>query len=95
MEGHILFVELARTIHIRWICSIVGRESTKYTVIYSVYIRFQPTLSICPSWCVLEGMCCALISNLACARLKEATSLGCAAINIKCVCVYMCVCVCV
>ena len=35
---------LARTIYIRFIYGIFGRESTKYTVIYGVYIRFWPTL---------------------------------------------------
>jgi len=31
-------------IYIRFIYGIFGRESTKYTVIYGVYIRFWPTL---------------------------------------------------
>jgi hypothetical protein len=35
---------LARTIYIRLINGIFGREITKYTVIYGVYIRFWPTL---------------------------------------------------
>jgi hypothetical protein len=35
---------LARTIYIRCIYGIFGREMTKYTVIYGVYIRFWPTL---------------------------------------------------
>jgi hypothetical protein len=37
-------IGLARTIYIRFIYGIFGRESTKYTVIYDVYIRFWPTL---------------------------------------------------
>jgi len=37
---------LARTVYIRFIYGIFGRESTKYTVIYDVYIRFWPTLDI-------------------------------------------------
>jgi len=37
-------VGLARTIHIRCIYGIFGREVTNYTVINSVYIRFWPTL---------------------------------------------------
>ena len=43
-----LCVGLARTIYIRCSCGIFGREITKYTVtvIYSVYIRFWPTLMI-------------------------------------------------
>jgi len=35
---------LARTIYIRCTYGIFGREITKYTVIYGVYIRFWPTL---------------------------------------------------
>ena len=37
----------ARTIHVRCIYGILGREFIKYTVIYGVYIRFWPTLDIC------------------------------------------------
>jgi hypothetical protein len=40
---------LARTIYIRCIYGIFGREVTKYTVIYGVYIRFWPTLHIIKS----------------------------------------------
>jgi len=39
-------VGLARTIYIRCIYGIFGREIIKYTVIYGVYIRFWPTLYI-------------------------------------------------
>ena len=39
-------VGLARTIHIRCIYGIFGREIIKYTVIYGVYIRFWPTLVV-------------------------------------------------
>jgi hypothetical protein len=35
---------LARTIYIRCIYGIFGREIARYTVIYGVYIRFWPTL---------------------------------------------------
>ena len=35
---------LARTINMRCMYSNLGREITKYTVIYGVYIRFWPTL---------------------------------------------------
>ena len=38
------YVGLARTIYIRCIYSVFGREITNYTVIYSAYIRFWPTL---------------------------------------------------
>jgi len=41
-----VFVGLARTINIRCIYGIFGREITKYTVIYGVYMRFWPTLCI-------------------------------------------------
>jgi len=37
-------VGLARTIYIRCVYGIFGREITIYTVIYGVYIRFWPTL---------------------------------------------------
>jgi hypothetical protein len=40
------FIGLARTIYIRFIYGIFGREITKYTVIYGVYVRFWPTLDI-------------------------------------------------
>jgi len=42
----VTYVGLARTIYIRCICGIFGREITKYTVIYGVYIRLWPTLYI-------------------------------------------------
>jgi hypothetical protein len=45
-----LCVRLARTMYIRCIYGIFGREITKDTVIYGVYIRFWPTLSI---WCLV------------------------------------------
>ena len=32
---------------IRFIYGIFGREITKFTVIYGVYIRFWPTLNMC------------------------------------------------
>ena len=41
----LLQVGLASTIHIRCIYGIFGREITKNTVIYGVYIRFCPTLA--------------------------------------------------
>ena len=40
-------VGLARTIYIRCIYGIFGREISEYTVIYGVYIWFWPTLSMC------------------------------------------------
>ena len=39
-------VGLARTIYTRCIYGILGREITKFTVIYNVYIQFSPTLLI-------------------------------------------------
>ena len=44
---HELYVGLARTIYIRCIYGIFGREITEYTVVYNVYVRFWPTLIIC------------------------------------------------
>jgi len=43
-------VGLARTIYIRYINGIFGREIIKYTVIYGVYIRSWPTLVMRRSW---------------------------------------------
>ena len=40
------YLGLARTIYIRCIYGIFGREIIKYTVIYGVYIQFWPTLHI-------------------------------------------------
>jgi hypothetical protein len=40
------YLGLARTIYIRCIYGVFGREITKYTVVYGVYIRFWPTLYI-------------------------------------------------
>ena len=48
----LLIIGLARTIYIytRCICGIFGRMTTKYTVIYGVYIGFWPTLlNYCPA----------------------------------------------
>ena len=42
-----LYVRLARTVYIRCIYGIIGRETIDYTVIYGAYIRFWPTLLIC------------------------------------------------
>jgi len=42
----LILIGLARTIYIRFIYGIFGREITKYTVIYGVYIQFWPTLHI-------------------------------------------------
>ena len=39
-------VGLAITIYIRCIYGLFGRNITKYTVIYGVYIQFWPTLVI-------------------------------------------------
>ena len=40
------YIGLAKTTYIRCIYGILGREITKYTVIYGVYIRSWPTLNI-------------------------------------------------
>ena len=39
-------VGLARTIYVRCMYGIFGRETTIHTVIYGVYVRFWPTLLI-------------------------------------------------
>ena len=44
--ARLTYIGLARTICIRCIYGIFGREITKYTVIYGVYIWFWPTLHI-------------------------------------------------
>ena len=41
-----VYIGLARTLYIRCVYGIFGREITKYTVIYGVYTRFWPTLGI-------------------------------------------------
>jgi hypothetical protein len=41
---HYKHLGLARTIYIRCLYGIFGREITKYMVIYGEYIRFWPTL---------------------------------------------------
>ena len=40
-------VGLAKTIYIQCMYGNFGREITKFTVIYGVYIRFWPTLHVC------------------------------------------------
>jgi hypothetical protein len=45
-QTHSLCLGLARTIYIRFIYGFFGREITKYTAIYGVYIRFWPTLPV-------------------------------------------------
>ena len=47
MSQYAVFLGLARTIYIRCIYGIFGREIIKYTVIYGVYIRLWPTLMLC------------------------------------------------
>jgi hypothetical protein len=46
-SGYSWNVGLARTICVRCIYGIFGREITEYTVIYRCYIRFWPTLLKC------------------------------------------------
>jgi hypothetical protein len=48
----VIYIGLARTIYIRCIYGIFGREITKYTVIYGVNIRFWHTLHINHAHCV-------------------------------------------
>jgi len=87
MYGHIrcIYTVLAKTIYIRCIYGIFGREITKYTVIYGVYIRFWPTLvpthvEFGSNWLSPKN-----------GRPSSSTfSITCACM---CVCVYVCVCV--
>jgi hypothetical protein len=51
-----IYLELARTIYIRYIYGIFGRKTTKYTVIYGVYIRFWPTLNLSNPFAVFMGL---------------------------------------
>jgi hypothetical protein len=44
---YLSFVGLARTIYMRCLYGVFGREINKYTVIYGVYPRFWPTLFFC------------------------------------------------
>jgi hypothetical protein len=48
LQQLVLSPGMARTIYIRCTYGIFGREITKNTVIYGVYIRFWPTLAITP-----------------------------------------------
>jgi len=48
---HCIWLGLARTIYIRCIYGIFGREITKYTVVYGAYIRFWPTLHMTVPLC--------------------------------------------
>jgi len=45
IPGIQITVGLARTIYIQYIYGIFGRKTTKYTVIYGVYIQFWPALN--------------------------------------------------
>ena len=49
------YIGLARTINIRCIYGIFGRETTKYTVIYGEYMRLWPTLTIYCMYVVLAN----------------------------------------
>ena len=51
---------MARTIYIRCLYGIFGRETTKYTVIYGVYIRFWPTLFL--SYRLVLHLSCRLVT---------------------------------
>ena len=50
------YVGLERTTYIRCIYVIFGRQITKYTVIYGVFIRFWPTLHIWHQGTVKSGL---------------------------------------
>jgi hypothetical protein len=60
---------LARTIYIRCIYSIFGREITKYTVIYGVYIRFwlaNPKNNGAVVWCCCRHWAVRKYANACC-----------------------------
>ena len=48
------WVGLARTIHLRCMYSIFGREFIEYRVMYSVYIQFWPTLIMHASFSLIN-----------------------------------------
>ena len=54
--GNGAYLGLARTIYIRFIYGSFGREITKHTAIYSVYIRFWPSLEVCKGGLDDRGM---------------------------------------
>jgi hypothetical protein len=43
---YVICIGLARTIYIRCVYGMFGRENTQYMVIYGVYIRSWPTLNM-------------------------------------------------
>ena len=45
-------VGLARTMYIQCVYGKLGREITKYAVMYGVYVPFWPTLCVCLCVCV-------------------------------------------
>jgi hypothetical protein len=65
--GNGAYLGLARTIYIRFIYGSFGREITKHTAIYSVYIRFWPALGVSlgsgVGWMRVGGACMLLIAN--------------------------------
>ena len=62
---------LARTIYIRCIHGIFGREMTKYTVIYGAYVRFWPTLHMCVSD---HNVCKDALCDMCCLMCVEAVT---------------------
>jgi len=91
----VTYIGLARAMHIRCVYGIFGRESTMYTVIYGVYVRFWPTLYIylscfeCFNMFVCECVCVFVMSVclFVCACM-------CACVCVRvCVCMRACVCV--
>jgi len=69
-------VGLARTIFIRFMHGIFGRETTKYTVIYSVYVYSygQPDVCVCGCMYMCVGVfVCACICQ--CVQVRETVCL--------------------
>ena len=67
--AYTLLVGSARTIYIRCIYGVFGREINKYTIVYGVYIRFWPTLITCKG----KHMCATTLFGIL--RAKHATTI--------------------
>ena len=83
-------VGLARTINIRCTYGNFGRDITKYTVIYGVYIRFWPNLCVYVCVCARAYVYVPMFSG-ACLCVAVAAPAG---LERVCMCMSMCVCIC-
>jgi len=80
-------------VYIRCIYGSFGREITKHTVIYGVYIRFWPTLSIPRERTVKVKCACVECIENACMFVLVCYAVHLAAIPALCVCACVCACV--